>query len=232
MKRNYNDFYIDDNKYEVKDSFIAVAEEIDDNFNGSIADIGCAIGAFPSYLSNRFSSANIVGIEYSDSLLLHAKKNLPNLNLIYGDVNDKHSIDQKFDVITVMGVLSIFDNYEQILSNIISWLKPKGKIIMQTMISDYDIDVFVKYAPSSSHYNKDNMESGWNIISKKSLSLVCKNNSAKLVKVKSFNISVDLEKNNEDLLRSWTELDTFSNRKIYNALHIRQPHKIAIIKKC
>ena len=76
------------------------------------------------------------------------------------------------------------------------------------------------------------MESGWNIISKKTLSLVCENNSAKLVKVKPFDISIDIEKNNEDLIRSWTELDAFSNKKIYNALHIRQPHKIAIIEKC
>ena len=45
-------------------------------------------------------------------------------------------------------------------------------------------------------------------------------------------VESDIEKNKEDLLRSWTELDTFSNKKIYNALHIRQPHKIAIIEKC
>ena len=62
------------------------------------------------------------------------------------------------------------------------------------------------------------MDSEWNIFSKKSFNLVCENNSAKLVKIKPFDISIDIENNNEDLLRSWKELDTFSNKKSYKNL--------------
>ena len=59
-----------------------------------------------------------------------------------------------------------------------SWLKPKGKFILHNCISEYDIDVFVKYAPSNNSYSADNLESGWNIISEKSLRLVAEKNSA------------------------------------------------------
>ena len=42
------------------------------------------------------------------------------------------------------------------------------------MVSEYDIDVFVKYKPSSEIFEKSDLESGWNIISKKSLEIVAK----------------------------------------------------------
>ena len=58
------------------------------------------------------------------------------------------------------------------------WLKPNGKLILHNMISEYDIDVFVKYSPSDDAYKADNLESGWNIISEKSLRLVVEKNSA------------------------------------------------------
>ena len=224
--------YLNEDPSVVKDSFVVVADEIDDGFSGTIADVGCAAGAFPAYLSQRFCSANVFGVEYLESLRLKAEKDFPKLHFMHGDVTDKSSVNKKFDVITMLGVLCIFDDYAQVLTNVISWLNPKGKLILHNLISEYDIDVIVKHAPSSHQYSVDNLESGFNIISEKSLGLVCRENSANLVKVKPLRISVDIEQNIEDIIRSWTELDTHQIRQIYNALHIRQPQKIAVIEKC
>ena len=100
------------------------------------------------------------------------------------------------------------------------------------MISEYDIDIFVKYAESNETYDAANFESGWNIISEKSLRLVAKKNSAKLVSCVKFILQgVDLKKNEDDVMRSWTELNSLNEREIFNALHLRQPQKIAVIEK-
>ncbi len=231
MKREHDRFYLTEDSSKIKDSFIAVANEIEESFTGSVADVGCATGAFPAYLKKRFPSADISGIEYVDALLEKAKEDSPSINFIKGDLMNETSISQRFDIITMLGVLCIFDDYEKALSNALKWLKPNGKIILHNMINEYDIDVHIKYAPSSANYNEEVLENGWNIISQKSLSLVCKKNSAKLFKVTPFEISVDLEKNDDDIMRSWTEKNLEEKRTIFNALHVRQPQKIAVICK-
>ena len=55
-------------------------------------------------------------------------------------------------------------------------------------------------------------------------------NNAKLIFCKPFSLNVELNKK-EDLMRSWTENNTSGGKDIFNALHIRQPQKIAIIEK-
>lgn len=215
----------------IRDSWITVADAIGNNFNKSIADVGCATGEFAAYLEQRFPSANIVGIEYLASLRLKAVENNKSIRFINGDVTEKTSVNEKFDTITMMGVLCIFDNYEQVIHNVISWLKPKGRLILFNMISEYDIDVFIKYIPSSANYKEDNLKNGWNIISEKSLQLVCEKNFAELRTVNPFTIGLDIKQKNDDLMRSWTEKDGNNIRQIYNATHIKQPFKLAIIEK-
>ena len=117
------------------------------------------------------------------------------------------------------------------LSNVLKWVKPGGRLILHNMISASDIDVYIKYKPSSNNFCTDSLESGWNIISEKSLRLVCEQNNATLIECKDFEINIDLQPNLDDPLRSWTESEADGSRSIYNALHIRQPQKIAVIKK-
>jgi SAM-dependent methyltransferase len=231
MKRTHDNFYLNEKTSEIKDSFRAMADLISDNYSGTICDVGCATGVFPGYLKKRFPSADVVGIEYLESLRLKAEKDWKSVRFLPGDITDKASVTEKFDIITMSGVMCVIDDFEQVLKNILSWLKPKGRIILFNMISQYDIDVWVKYAPSSATYQEDELESGWNIISEKSLRLASEKNSAKLVAVHPFTIGVDLKPNSDNVMRSWTEKDANHERQIYNALHIRQPSKIAIIEK-
>ena len=72
MKRNHDKFYLLQNNKEIKQSFVEVADAAEMNSFKSIADVGCATGAFPNYLKKRFPEANVVGIEY----LVFIKKQL------------------------------------------------------------------------------------------------------------------------------------------------------------
>ena len=203
MKRTHDKFYLNENNKNVKESFVAVADVISRQKFSSIADVGCATGAFPHYLKKRFPSSHIEGIEYLDSLLNKAVKDFPNISFSKGNVLDKESVTKKFDVITMVGVLELFDDCHTVLKNVLSWLNPKGRLILKNLINEYDIDVFIKYRPSSDNYIETELESGWNIISKKSLELFTEQNNSRLVSCEDFSISVDLPKQ-RDVMRSWT----------------------------
>lgn len=231
MKRTHDEFYLNENNANVKQSFVVVADEISNGSFETAADIGCAAGAFPNYLKTRFPSKEIVGIEYLDSLRLKAEHDFPLLNFMYGNVLDKSSVTQTYDVITMLGVLCIFDDYKTVIENVISWLNPGGRLILHNMVSEFDVDVMIKYKESSLDPNLDDLESGWNIISEKSLSLIASENHAKIISSKPFNLKVDLPKNDDDVMRSWTESNEKGDNEIYNALHIRQPQRIVTIKK-
>ena len=230
MKRTHDEFYLNENNSSVKQSFVEVADEISQESFATIADVGCATGAFPSYLRARFPNQEIVGIEFLDSLRLKAECDFPLIDFRYGNVLDKTSVTQKFDVITMLGVLCIFDDYKSVIKNVLGWLNPGGRLILHNMVSEFDVDVMIKYKVSSLDPNLDDLESGWNIISEKSLSLVASENHAKIISSKPFNLKVDLPKN-DDVMRSWTENNAKGDNEIYNALHIRQPQRIVTIKK-
>lgn len=230
MHRTHDEFYINEDNSKVKQSFIEVADECSKQQFQTIADVGCATGAFPSYLKTRFPSKDVVGIEYLDNLLSKAKQDFPMLHFRYGDVQDKTSVTEKYDVITMLGVLCIFDNYKSVLSNVLSWINPGGRLILHNMVSEFDIDVVIKYKHSSLDPNLAVLESGWNIISEKSLALVASANGSEIITSKPFNLKVDLQQV-DDVMRSWTENDGKGGKSIYNALHIRQPQRIVTIKK-
>ena len=230
MKRTHDDFYLSVDNLNVKQSFVEVADEISlANFD-SIADVGCATGAFPNYLKKRFPDTKIVGIEYLESLLTKANNDFPLIEFKQGNVLDKTSVTQKYDVITMLGVLSIFDDYKTVIENVLSWLNPNGRLILHNMVSEFDVDVVIKYKNSSLDEDVHSLESGWNIISEKSLSLVADANDAKVISSKPFRLKVELDKQ-DDVMRSWTENNLNGSKDIYNAIHVRQPQRIVTIKK-
>ena len=230
MRRTHDKFYLKEDNLNVKQSFVEVADEISAASFESIADVGCATGAFPNYLKERFPDAKIVGIEFLKSLLVKARNDFPLIDFEWGNVLSKTSVTKKFDVITMLGVLCIFDDYKKVLENVLGWLNPNGRLILHNMVSEYDVDIIIKHKSSSLNVDISDLESGWNIISEKSLSLVASANNAEIISSKPFQLKVDLNKH-DDVMRSWTENNISGGKDIYNALHIRQPQRIVTIKK-
>lgn len=231
MKRTHDTLYLNEDNTNPKDSFKHVAKMIDPTFSGKLGDVGCATGAFPRYLRDLFSNATIHGIEYLDELLDKAKKDFPDITFKYGNVLDPDSVEEQYDIITMVGVLSIFNEYETVIKNVLSWLKPNGELIINGLITEYDYDVFVQYKKSSTYYDLDKLETGWNIISIESLNQVCCENHAVIEETCDFNISVEIPKREDDVIRSWTERDVNGVNQLYNALHLRQPRKTIKIRK-
>lgn len=230
--RTHDEFYAKvDLKVPPKESFIQIADLIADykkTISGtiSIVDFGCAAGAFVNYLNHRFQDDNIIGYEYLESLVRAGKENYPNIRIVQASILERNSIPQSsVDVLTLLGVISIFDDIEPIVLNIVNWIKPGGKLFIHGMFNPFDVDVYVKYRMSEK-YPEDIYEAGWNIVSQKTISKLLLNNGAKSLKFHDFNISVDLEKNHQDPIRSWTERLVNGTRQIVNGLCLKQPQSI------
>ena len=224
--RTHDNFYAKELIKEPKTSFVLVGnliESLDLKRGGGVADIGCAVGAFPNYLKGRFKYINVTGFEYSKELVGKAISLFPGIKFIPADITNSDDwvpYLNSFDIVTVLGVLSIFDDIDDSLQNIKKILKKDGKVFIHGMFNPYPLDVFIKYREAGSE-NMD-LESGWNIISQKTVVNKLHDIGFHSIKFHPFKLDINLPRQ-EDPVRSWTEMLIDGERQIVNGLCIKQP---------
>ncbi len=233
MKTTHCDFYAQETDVPVKDSFKRVGDYLSDLKDRKLVlgDIGCAIGEFPNYLSGRFENFEVRGYEYSDILIEEGRARFKHLSIQKCDASDPISLkNESLDIITMLGTLGIFDDYEKVLENCLNWLKPKGRLVVHNMFNHYDLDVFIKYKRSTEPMGAE-LENGWHIPSMTSVGKFLERYGVADYKFHDFEISVDLEERPEDRVRSWTEKTVSGARRIVNGLCIQQPQKFLVVNK-
>lgn len=229
VQRTHDEFYIYENRHnEPKEMFKFIGERVlknNINLNGqSICDFGCAAGEFLFYLNDLLPEAQLSGLDILPELILKCSTYVPSASLKVGSVLDATSEGaNSFDISFLIGVHSIFDEFENCFSNLISWTKPGGKIYVAGMFNPFPVDVMVKYK-TSKDYDSDIYESGWNIFSQASVSnFLEKHPKVSSFSFEKFEISIDLPRQ-EDPIRSWTLRDFRDSRFIVNGLCLLQPH--------
>ena len=227
--RTHDAFYQFENDLEPKQYFTSIGDLIEKyrerkNFPLRIADIGCAAGAFPAYLANRFPNDYIHGYEYLPELVDSARNKYPTINFSQASVIDNLALPEHyFDVITICGVHSIFDNFEQVLDNLLLWIKSDSKIFIHGLFNPFPYDVFVKYK-NNTGTQTELLESGWNMPSQLAVANLLKMRGKSNFVFHEFRMKKDIPKNQNDLLRSWTINDSNNIRHITNGLSLLQPH--------
>ena len=72
----------------------------------------------PHYLSRRFANLQVVAREYRLDLISEGQSRYPDLIFEHCDVRDSEFlISESVDIITMSGVLQIFDNWQHIIEN-------------------------------------------------------------------------------------------------------------------
>lgn len=193
----------------------------------SILDIGCATGDFIYYLSKTFPDAKYVGLDVMPELLEKARKEVSDAIFIQADISNNKSLpNDRFDVIFMIGVHSIFDDIFLILDNVISLLKKNGRVYVFNFFNDENIDVLVKARPSST---TGPWQVGWNLFSKKSITDYIKNKGLECEFI-DWEIPIDLSKNFNDSLRSWTFKNEHKKRMVINGTGILHTFSLLVIK--
>ena len=239
--RTHDSLYLSENRYQdPKQLHLEIIEKIrkfektEARQVATILDAGCAAGEFAFALRENFPDAKISGFDLLPDLVKKARLEVKRCNFFEADIQDENkSLINSFDVVVCTGVLSIFDTFEPVLNNLISWVKPEGALFIHSLFNDYPIDVLIKYNLSED-YTSGLRENGWNIFSKNTVSRFLQ----ELIldkQVESFDFhNFELKRElleRDDKVRSWTERKIDGRLQITNGLMILQPHAILEIKK-
>ena len=132
VQRTHDALYLDENRYdEPKELFKFIATNAfdqDEKYSGlSICDFGCAAGEFLYHLRNILPNASLKGVDIMSSLLEKATKCVPSAKFQKGSVLDSNIIaENQYDKCFLIGVHSIFDEFETCFNNLIKWTKQGG----------------------------------------------------------------------------------------------------------
>ena len=167
MEVRDDDFYLNADEFKTKRSFSWIGEKIFGRINSlsglSVLDVGCGNGSFINYLVGT-GADSICGIDVNDKLLSLAASKVP------GAVFKGHSIEEKdlarklgsdWDVITMLGVHSIFDEVDTWVKNLCELVADSGVVFVFGSFNPEDIDVLVRLRKPE----QDSLHLGFNRIS-------------------------------------------------------------------
>ncbi len=149
---------------EVKDVYRFILNKIGAGKPRAILDVGCATGDLLAALKEAYPRSRLTGLDKEIQLLEVARKRtvLDDVQLIQGDaLTEKLG---KFDLVTCLGVMGIFDQFEPLLENLLANTVSGGRVFVQALLNPDDIDVRVIYRDKK---NGLDWMRGFNIFSRK-----------------------------------------------------------------
>ena len=198
--------YLHEDRYEgPKEIFKFIAGMLDGKLSttGKMLDVGCATGELIFFLKKKFPGFSFTGIDVSESLIQRAKEKIPSEKFVCSDILTKpFKSREKFDVVFCIGVLSILDEIDVPLKNLLSCVKGDGTLIVAGMFNDEPIDILMRYKPAAEESSK--WLTGWNTFSTYSYERILKSMPYDLeLEWSGFRMPYQIKKG-PDPMRSWT----------------------------
>lgn len=117
-----------------------------------ILDLGCGPGAYLYEILKENNKDQIIGIDFSDEMLVFGRSEYKLRNLICADAQYLPLKDNSFELLYCMGVLQYVTDPERIINSIYQILQSGGICFLNTLSSTFRIRAFprilVTYNPS------------------------------------------------------------------------------------
>lgn len=219
---------------EPKERFKAVLPLIDrhlDRANLSILDVGCATGELLGFLGRNIEGARLAGVDYSEDLLEAGRLLLPAAEFHFASATGlPREFDDRFDVVTSIGCMSIFDacEIESYWSNLLGACRPGGLVIVLAPLNEYGVDLMTQHrkrVPGKT----PTWETGWNIFSLETLHEVLAKLGQK-AETHSFQIPFAIARDN-DPVKTWTTKVDGNEFQLTNGLKLLINHYFVVVKK-
>nr|WP_282557748.1 methyltransferase domain-containing protein [Providencia burhodogranariea] len=97
----------------------------------SIIDLGCGTGNSTQALLSRYSAHNIMGLDNSETMLIEAKKRLPQIDFQLADISQWES-EKKYDVIFSNAALQWLPDHISLYTRLVNNLTEGGYLAVQT----------------------------------------------------------------------------------------------------
>ncbi len=167
----------------------------------TLLDLGCACGEFIYYAKKRFPQLQCSGLDFNEELLQGGRKNpqLHGVNFFQGDITSL-KLDKKYDVMTMIGVITCFDDFRPILDSMIANTSKGGLIYIISVFNDEDIDVRLTFRNNPK--NKE-WQVGYNLFPIKDVLAYAKQKGVQSVSSTEITLPFDIAQK-DDPLRSWT----------------------------
>ena len=204
-----DDVYLNENRYEKpKELFKVLGRHISDaNFRhgATLLDAGCATGEFLYYIRKILPDFGpFSGMDISEKMVEHARKHVPGIEFSVGSILDEEFFKNRhYDLITCIGTIFIFDDFEKPIKNLLSCVQKGGRVLISGIFNDDPIDVIMRYRRADSRGLA--WEKGWNVLSCHTAENILKNSGHQIEWTwHPFRLPFALKKRPEDPMRQWT----------------------------
>jgi trans-aconitate methyltransferase len=194
---------------------------------GSFLDLACAGGIFANAFKDAFPTFEIKGIDLDSKLIAKAKQDYPALESSFSCENcRKISSKEKFEVVHASGILSVFEDFEETLTEWIDLLSEDGKLFLFNRFNSKDVDVLIKHRNNTKGYG---WETGLNTFSIETLKRYLDGRNLRH-SINKFSLPIDLPEH-PDPIRSFTQTLSDQSRLVVNGANIITEHFLAVIFK-
>ncbi len=207
---------------------LKLIEKDNPDFQGRLLDIGCAAGAFIDLMNAKNSKAQYVGFDLSAELIDIAKTRFSktiNCNFFISDVLS-YLPERKYDVIVASGVLSIFEEYEDLLTKWLSWLEESGSLYIFGRFNSRDIDTIIRFR---NNMNGGEWEGGLTSYSIHTVSKFLTEKGYKFEFIR-FNLPIKLQES-PNPIRTYTKKTDDGEVLVVNGANILTEHYFLIVQK-
>jgi SAM-dependent methyltransferase len=220
-------FYLnEDRKTKPKEYFKFIRDNLS-KMHGDVMDVGCATGDFLWFLADTYDGLNLNGIDIDNELAAKARLEVPQANIRVANFTSEGLGGQKYDWVFMNGVHSIFDPSDPslFLKPLVAGLKNEmSTLCIFGIFNPEDLDVRISSRASST---EGQWETGWNLISKKTIMDWCDLNKLHGEFI-DFELDIDIEKNENEPLRSWTIRNDKDKKIVVNGLQLL--HTFSLLK--
>jgi SAM-dependent methyltransferase len=213
--------YLGDTNAQPKYMFVRMAEIIGQSMPKedarSLLDVGAASGAFLRYMKACCPAWTFTGLDFDPKLIENARQLSSDVNYLVGDANRMDALaSSSFDVVTMIGTHSIFDDFRTSFAECIRVAKANGKVVVTGLFNNYPVDALIYWRYGGKF--DDAWHPGYNLFSKASLAAFLESHPrVNGFAFEPFNFPLDLEPR-EDVIRSWTEKDSDGERYLRNGI--------------
>lgn len=197
----------------------------------NVLDVGCATGELLGFLSDSLVDANLVGVDYSEDLLVEGRRLLPSAEFRFASATRlPEDMTASFDVVTSIGVMSIFDaeSIESYWDNLLRVCRSGGVVVVLAPLNEYGVDVMVQHRKRMAN-REPKWETGWNVFSVETIKEIVEARGQK-VEFSSFQIPFAIERSS-DPVRTWTVNMGDNDFQLTNGLKLLINHEFMVVRK-